>query len=101
MQSENRTDLYIKLSEIASLAENVIYSDDFSELVELSTAHNDLMDEIKGSEPVYSEELVSAIQEADIRVKSAINAIQEKQNQIIKQLTASNKKQLLSRSYEV
>ncbi len=101
MQSENRMDLYIKLSEIAALAENVIYSNDFVKLEELSVAHNDLMDDIKNSESVYDEELVSAIREADISVKSAINAIQEKQNQIIKQLTASNKKQLLSKTYEM
>ncbi len=99
MQSENNINLYIKLSEVAALAENVVHSGDISELKELSTTHADLMNEIRKFDPVYDEDLKAAMVEADIRVKSAITAIRQKQNEIIKQLTANNNRQVISKSY--
>lgn len=97
MLSNQGTGLYIKLSEIAALAENVVHSDNLSSLPELSVAHQDLMKEIMSTDPVVSEELVAVIEEADGKVKKAIAAIQAKQKEILEELAVGNRKQMLSR----
>lgn len=99
MRSDAGITLYSKLSEVAALAENLAGSGSISELGELSVIHAGLISQIRNTDPLYSEELVAAIKEANIRMDSAISAIRKRQNDIINELSASSNKDLLNRAY--
>jgi hypothetical protein len=101
LQSDNHIFLYNQLSDIALKIEQGLKSDDFTEFKVLATSHNDVMQKIKESGLLNDKNLIPAIQEAETNVKNAIIAIKLKQEEIIKQLSSSNKKQLLNKAYNM
>lgn len=101
MQSDNTIVLYNRLSDVSKKVGKAVTANDFTELKELFANHNQLMTEIKQAEQLNNEELRAAIQNAEKEVKNTINYIKEKQAEIIKQLSASNNKQLLNKAYNV
>lgn len=101
MQSDNQICLYNQLSNIALEIEKGLKSDDFAEFPMLAVSHNDVMQKIKESELLNDKNLIPAIQEAETSVNNAIKAIKVKQNEILKQLSSSNKKQLLNNAYNM
>ncbi len=101
LQSDNQIFLYKQLSDIALKVEQGLKSDDFTEFKVLATSHNDVMQKIKESGLANDKNLIPAIQEAENSVKNAIIAIKFKQEEIIKQLSSSNKKTLLNKAYKM
>ncbi len=101
MQSDNHIFLYNQLSDIALKIEQGLKLDDFTEFKTLATSHNDVMQKIKESGLLKDKNLIPVIQEAETNVKNAIIAIKFKQEEIIKQLSSSNKKQMLNKAYNI
>lgn len=99
MLSDPNIELYDRLSEVSREIETSVARGDFSQIGPLASAHNAVMEQIRNIGEITDEKYISVIEKAEESVKKTMAVIEEKQKEILRQLTAEKNKKMLKNSY--
>lgn len=101
MRSENATELYTRLGNIAKDVDHALSSQDFQGVETLISDHQSIMNQLSLCDQPVDPSLKPVIEEMEKHVLALILKIRDMQNEIKKQLSTMNNKKLIRSAYHV